>query len=128
MAGIRGLSGWIGTVLGAPDARTLTAFYRDLLGWELVGDDPDFVAMGIPGSHANLAFQTEEHYERPTWPGQPGTQGMMLHLDIGVRELEPAVADALRLGAELADFQPQDDVRVMLDPAGHPFCLYIDTD
>jgi hypothetical protein len=23
--------------------------------------------------------------------------------------------------------QPQDDVRVMLDPAGHPFCLYVDT-
>jgi hypothetical protein len=24
----------------------------------------------------------------------------------------------------VADHQPQDDVRVMLDPAGHPFCLY----
>jgi len=24
----------------------------------------------------------------------------------------------------VAAFQPQDDVRVMLDPAGHPFCLY----
>jgi len=22
--------------------------------------------------------------------------------------------------------QPQDDVRVMLDPAGHPFCLFAD--
>ena len=30
------------------------------------------------------------------------------------------------LGATLAEFQPQDDVRVMLDPAGHPFCLYLD--
>jgi hypothetical protein len=27
-------------------------------------------------------------------------------------------------GAQVAGFQPQDDVRVMLDPAGHPFCLY----
>jgi hypothetical protein len=26
---------------------------------------------------------------------------------------------------ELAEFQPQDDVRVYLDPAGHPFCLYV---
>jgi hypothetical protein len=25
----------------------------------------------------------------------------------------------------LADFQPQDDVRVCLDPAGHPFCLFL---
>jgi hypothetical protein len=29
------------------------------------------------------------------------------------------------MGARLADVQPQDDVRVMLDPAGHPFCLYV---
>ena len=25
----------------------------------------------------------------------------------------------------LADFQPQDDLRVCLDPAGHPLCLYL---
>ncbi len=28
-------------------------------------------------------------------------------------------------GATLAAFQPQDDVRVWIDPAGHPFCLYV---
>ena len=37
-----------------------------------------------------------------------------------------AVAEAAALGAREAEFQPQDDVRVMLDPAGHPFCLYLD--
>jgi hypothetical protein len=25
----------------------------------------------------------------------------------------------------LADFQPQDDVRVLFDPDGHPFCLFL---
>jgi hypothetical protein len=25
----------------------------------------------------------------------------------------------------VAGFQPQDHVRVLLDPAGHPFCLYV---
>jgi hypothetical protein len=35
-------------------------------------------------------------------------------------ETERAVA----LGATLPRHQPQDDVRVLLDPAGHPFCLY----
>jgi hypothetical protein len=25
----------------------------------------------------------------------------------------------------VADFQPQDDVRVLRDPAGHPFCLFV---
>ena len=34
------------------------------------------------------------------------------------------VAHARELGAEEADFQPQENVRVLLDPAGHPFCLY----
>jgi hypothetical protein len=31
----------------------------------------------------------------------------------------------LAQGATLADFQPQDDVSVCLDPAGHPFCLFL---
>jgi hypothetical protein len=51
---------------------------------------------------------------------------MMMHIDIAVDDLAPAVADAIELGATLADFQPQENVRVLLDPAGHPFCLYLD--
>ena len=34
---------------------------------------------------------------------------------------------AVEVGAELASYQPQETVRVMLDPAGHPFCLYLDS-
>ena len=33
-------------------------------------------------------------------------------------------ARALALGAAAAPNQPQADVRVMLDPAGQPFCLF----
>jgi hypothetical protein len=40
--------------------------------------------------------------------------------------LRAAVAQAVALGATLAAFQPQEDVQVCLDPAGHPFCLYIE--
>jgi hypothetical protein len=47
--------------------------------------------------------------------------------DIAVDDLAAAVADALALGATLAEFQPQEDVRVLLDRAGHPFCLSTDT-
>jgi hypothetical protein len=50
---------------------------------------------------------------------------MMMHLEIKVDDLAAAVARAVSAGATLADFQPQDDVRVCLDPAGHPFCLYL---
>jgi hypothetical protein len=58
------------------------------------------------------------------WPPKPGEQQMMLHLDIAVEDLESGVAWALAAGATLAEFQPQEDVRVVLDPAGHPFCLF----
>jgi hypothetical protein len=49
---------------------------------------------------------------------------MMMHLDFEVVDLEAAVAHALELGAEEAHVRPQENVRVLLDPAGHPFCLY----
>jgi hypothetical protein len=51
---------------------------------------------------------------------------MSMHLDLQVDDLDEAVAHAVEAGAELASFQPQEKVRVMLDPAGHPFCLYLD--
>ena len=38
----------------------------------------------------------------------------------------PQDAWALKAGAVLAEHQPQQDVRVLLDPAGHPFCLFAD--
>jgi hypothetical protein len=49
---------------------------------------------------------------------------MMMHLDIAVDDLEEGVAWALEAGAELAPHQPQEGVRVLLDPEGHPFCLF----
>ena len=122
--------GWLGVVLGAPDARALAHFYGDLLGWPLADDTPDWCTIRMPDLPVNLAFQTEEHHVRPVWPGGPGGQQMQLHLDLEVSagDLENSVADAVALGATLATFQPQDDVRVLLDPAGHPFCLYIGDD
>lgn len=59
------------------------------------------------------------------WPEQPGEQAKMVHLDIKVNDLDAAVAYALAAGARLAKHQPQRDVRVLLDPAGHPFCLFL---
>ena len=50
---------------------------------------------------------------------------MMLHLDFLVDDLAEGVAHAVDAGARLADHQPQDDVRVMFDPDGHPFCLWV---
>jgi catechol 2,3-dioxygenase-like lactoylglutathione lyase family enzyme len=115
------------TVLGAPDANTLAAFYRELLGWETRADEPGWVALAAPGGGGGLSFQTEEGHVAPAWPAGPGEQQMMMHLDIEVDDLATAGAHAVRCGATLAEYQPQDDVRVYLDPAGHPFCLWIPT-
>jgi catechol 2,3-dioxygenase-like lactoylglutathione lyase family enzyme len=114
-------------VLDSPDAGALADFYRRLLGWEIRQDEPGWVTLRAPGGGAGLSFQTEPDYVRPSWPARPGDQQMMTHLDIEVEDLATAGAHALASGAVLADFQPQEDVRVYLDPAGHPFCLWIPT-
>jgi hypothetical protein len=69
------------------------------------------------------AARRTEDYVPPVWTPAPGKQRTMIRLDIEVEDLEAAVADAVALGARVAGFQPQDNVRVLLDPAGHPFCL-----
>ncbi|HEV7653906.1 MAG TPA: VOC family protein [Mycobacteriales bacterium] len=113
------------TVLDAPDAPALADFYRRLLGWVTATEEPTWVLLRSPDGSRSLSFQHEPHYRRPTWPGRPGEQGMMMHLDIEVDDLAEAGAYALDQGATLAEFQPQEDVRVYYDPAGHPFCLWI---
>jgi catechol 2,3-dioxygenase-like lactoylglutathione lyase family enzyme len=114
-----------GTVLDAPDVAELATFYHRLLGWPLRHDEPDWATLRPPGGGAGLAFQTEGAYVRPTWPAGPGDQQMMTHLDIEVDDLDAAGAHAVALGAVLAEYQPQEHVRVYLDPAGHPFCLWM---
>ncbi|WP_243060456.1 VOC family protein [Nocardioides sp. SR21] len=80
---------------------------------------------GAPlASGAGLSFQLEGGHVPPTWPPGPGDQQMQAHLDIGVTDLAAGVARAQAIGATLTEEQPQDDVRVLLDPAGHPFCLF----
>ncbi|WP_248959720.1 VOC family protein [Sphaerisporangium perillae] len=117
---------WWGVVLEAPDARELALFYSRLLGWEIAKQSPEDAAIGPPEGVAYIAFQTSAGYVPPVWPAEEGAQRMTMHLDFEVVDLPAAVAHALELGAREADHQPQDNVRVLLDPAGHPFCLYTD--
>jgi hypothetical protein len=117
-------------VLDAPRARELADFYLRLLpGWRVWrGQDwQDWVHIRPPDGGTGLAFQTEPAYRPPAWPSAADRQQMMIHLDIEVDDLERETARAVAEGARLAQFQPQDDVRVLLDPAGHPFCLYTQT-
>ena len=114
-------------VLDAPDAHELAAFYRRLLDYEVRSEEPHWVLIGPPpgAEGVALAFETEPDYVRPVWPTRrPGDQQMMLHLDIEVDDLAAETSRAVEAGATLAAYQPQDDVRVLFDPAGHPFCLW----
>ena len=115
-----------GTTLNSPDPLRLAAFYARLLGWEVATAEPEWVTLPNPGGGPGLSFQTEEQYVRPQWPAAAGQQQMMMHLELGVDDLGRASAHAVECGAVAAEFQPQEDVRVHLDPDGHPFCLYIE--
>jgi catechol 2,3-dioxygenase-like lactoylglutathione lyase family enzyme len=112
------------TVLGSPDPRALARFYRDLLGWELTRDEPDWAMLRPPSGGAGLSFQLETEHVPPVWPSEPGDQQMQLHLDIAVADLDGESTRAAALGAPLARFQPEDGLRVHLDPDGHVFCLF----
>ncbi|HEY7582233.1 MAG TPA: VOC family protein [Acidimicrobiia bacterium] len=112
------------TVLNATDPHRLATFYEKLLGWTRVADEPDWVKIEPPGGGTGLSFQPESIYARPTWPAAAGEQQMMMHLDIASSDVDSDVARAQELGAVLADHQPEPENRVMLDPDGHPFCLF----
>ena len=116
--------------IGAPDPLALADFYARLLGGEVTQADPPgpdglvgWAQVRTDGPRVNV--EHEAAWQRPQWPAEAGRPFATQHLDIEVDELEPAVRWALTCGATLADVQPQDDVRVLFDPAGHPFCLFV---
>jgi|SRR5580700_9943734 catechol 2,3-dioxygenase-like lactoylglutathione lyase family enzyme len=122
--------------LGAPAPRELAAFYARLLGWRvaaeeqgLPGEPPEAgwaqvrPPAGEPGPYLN--FEYEAQFAQPVWPSVAGAQFASQHLDVQVDSLDESVAWAVAAGAALAYFQPQEHVRVMIDPAGHPFCLFL---
>lgn len=117
-----------GVVLDTPDPVALGAFYARLLGWSYRSEHPAWVVLRSPEHGAGLSFQREESYVPPVWPAGPGDPAMMVHLDVEVDDLTRAVTWAKECGARLADHQPQEHVRVCLDPDGHPFCLYVEAE
>ncbi len=114
----------VGTVLDSPDARQLADFYQQLLGWERTQNEENWVVLTPPGDGTRLSFQTEPNHVRPVWPSSTSDQQMQIHLDISTADVDQSVALAIELGATVAEWQPQTEVTVMLDPAGHPFCFF----
>jgi hypothetical protein len=117
---------WWGATIDSPDPLALARFYGALLGWEVTGGDGrnDSAAVSPGDGVAYIGFEPVDDYEPPVWPGEPGKQRMMIHLSFEVSDLEAAVQHAVELGARLPDHQPLERTRTLLDPDGHPFCLY----
>lgn len=129
---------WAGVCLDCSDAEELAAFYTRLLGWQVTARDDvadrkggaGWVALADPAGGVGLSFQAEAWYQPPVWPEQPDSQAKMLHFEIEVDDLDAAITLVLDAGGRVAPEQPTDrdpnELRVMLDPAGHPFCLFHD--
>ncbi|QGG96920.1 VOC family protein [Actinomarinicola tropica] len=110
--------------LSSPDVPRLAAFYEALLGWDRADDEPGWVRLRPPAGGPGLSFHDDGSFRPPVWPSQDGEQRMTAHLDIATDDLGAAVDRAVELGASIHEHQPQAHVRVMVDPDGHPFCLF----
>lgn len=104
------------------------AFYRDLLGTEVAEREARWAALQDPQSRMWLNIQAADWYVPPVWPEEVPAQSKMMHFEVRVEDVQAAVTRALSFGAREAPRQPADRdssrLRVMLDPAGHPFCLW----
>lgn len=98
----------------------LAEFWAQLLGGEVAFASESFVA--VKADRLWLSAVKVPDYQAPTWPDGPSSKQM--HLDLAVDDLAKCVDFALGLGARRAHVQPAPDrFVVLLDPAGHPFCL-----
>jgi hypothetical protein len=84
---------WWGTAIEAPDPGALARFYSELLGWAICHEEPGTTILAPPEGSIFVVFQHAADYQAPVWPPAEGQH------------------------------QPQENVRVLFDPAGHPFCL-----
>jgi len=116
-------------VLDSGNSDELADFYQKLLGWEketqfFEGDKWVIVKSGS-GEGLPLVFQEVPDYVRPKWPNAEGNQQQMMHLDfyVSAEDYQSEVARAISYGAGVSDVQYSDALKVMLDPAGHPFCI-----
>lgn len=116
--------------------RELAAFYVQLLGVEVTASegprdgapsDAGWAQLRPAEGRLRMTINCEwdPDFVPPVWPSTAGEQQPQAHLDLRVDDLDEAEAWAVGCGARRHTHQPQADIRVMLDPDGHPFCLFL---
>lgn len=112
--------GLAAVVVDCRDAPPVAAFYQAAWGGEIVRSDAGSVWLKMGGRF--VIFREVDDYQPPTWPSSEVP--MQVHLDFFVDDLHEAEALLHQHGATTPEHQPHPEKgRVMLDPAGHPFCI-----
>jgi hypothetical protein len=103
--------------LDCGDHEELARFYTGLLAGTLLWTREKSAAVASGG--VILVMQRIADYQPPPWPGAP-----VVHLDLnGDAQIGELERHAVALGARPVQPQPDSRWRVLLDPAGHPFCI-----
>lgn len=106
--------------IDAPDAAVLARFYADLLELEVIHEGDGYAMIGREGT-TPIGFGTDPHHTAPSWPDNGQKQ---FHLDIAANDPAATERRAIELGGQRPDHQPGEGRwTVLLDPAGHPFCV-----
>lgn len=103
--------------IDCPNAAELAKFYGALLNTDVQDG-----AVSTNDGTVEIWFQEVEDYLPPTWPSQ--TRGQQVHLDLAVADVDEAVRVAQEMGGKLTDPQEGFHHPIILDPAGHPICLF----
>ncbi|GAA2010547.1 VOC family protein [Nakamurella flavida] len=107
--------------LDCTDAPSSARFWAALLGWTVAHSEDAYAMLTGPDGAPALGFGTLADHVPPSWPDEGGRK--QFHFDLAVEDLDTAKARAVELGATVADPQPGETWRVLVDPGGHPFCL-----
>jgi hypothetical protein len=111
-------------IIDCRDPVPVAAFYQAAGGGEITRTDDDAVYVTLGGML--LIFRQVEGYQPPTWPSEDVP--MQIHMDFFVDDLDEAEALLHQHGATTLKLPPGQHadpglLRVMLNPAGHPFCI-----
>lgn len=108
--------------LDCADAQVSAEFWSAVLGWEITAAGEGYAMLKAAGTAAPaIGFGSVPDYRSPAWPNEHGSK--QFHFDVAVTDLDDGAARCVALGATVPDDQPGETWRVLLDPAGHPFCL-----